>query len=135
MDKKGTSMLSRKTIIVIIIIVAIIVFSYLVYSYSVEHFYEPANVLVTDPMELTLYYAPWCQHCKALKPEWEKLKEFVQNSKELKAMLMIKEVNCDQNECPVQGYPTIILRKHNKEITYDGDRNIEGFVEFINRNK
>jgi thiol-disulfide isomerase/thioredoxin len=124
---------SKKVIVVAIVIAFILILACIVYKYRKNEHYEP-NVSVTEPIELILYFAPWCGHCKALKPEWEKLKDFIANSKELKGRIVIREVNCDQNECPVQGYPTIMMKKHNTELTYEGDRKVEGFVEFIHKN-
>lgn len=50
------------------------------------------------------FKAPWCGHCKKLKPEWDKLADAVE--------VMIAEVDCtkEQSLCQkhgVQGYPTI----------------------------
>lgn len=129
-----TKIYSKKVIIVAIVIAFILILVCLVYKYGIKEHYEPI-VTIPEPIELILYYAPWCGHCKALKPEWEKLKDFISNSKELKGRIIIREINCDQNECPVPGYPTIVMKKRNKELTYDGERNVESFVEFINKNK
>lgn len=68
--------------------------------------------LTTDTFEeqtagkkaLVAFKAPWCGHCKKLKPEWDKLADAVE--------VVIAEVDCtkEQSLCQkhgVQGYPTI----------------------------
>lgn len=52
------------------------------------------------------FYAPWCGHCKALKPTWIEL------AGELDGRVMVGAVDCTENqqtcsEFGVQGFPTI----------------------------
>ena len=63
-----------------------------------------------DKMVFLLLYAPWCGHCRAVKPAWEALTEDFRDSD----TLFVSEVDCTSNEgkelCAhlgVQGYPTI----------------------------
>jgi thiol-disulfide isomerase/thioredoxin len=52
-----------------------------------------------------MYYAPWCGHCKALKPTWVQLSDHVQNTD-----VVIAKIDMTKNklEAPeVKGFPTI----------------------------
>lgn len=58
---------------------------------------------------MVMFYAPWCGHCKKLKPDWEKLGEAADCNK-----VTIARIDCDNQEhamiCQgyeVQGYPTL----------------------------
>merc|ERR1739848_262456 len=89
------------------------------------------------------FYAPWCGHCKALAPTWEKA------AKELNEKTIISKVDCTVestlcSEFDVKGYPTLIHKTSDEKFTeYNGKRSIEGFEEYIsnpngqsiNRNK
>ena len=58
-----------------------------------------------------LFYAPWCGHCKALKPTWSQFAAKHKDSKEL----LVAEVDCTDSKggeaiCErydVEGFPTI----------------------------
>jgi protein disulfide-isomerase-like protein len=73
---------------------------------------------------LVLYFAPWCGHCKTLKPEWAKLeKEGIKG-------VTISSVNADEEkekveEAGVEGFPTIILYNKGKKEVYNGPRTAE----------
>ena len=78
---------------------------------------------------LTLYYAPWCPHCKPVKPLFEELKTKYENVK-------IQTINGDENpeilkERGIKGYPTIVLTVNGKDITFEGERTAEKLQEFI----
>ena len=78
---------------------------------------------------LVLYFAPWCGHCKALKPEWEKLeKQGVKG-------LTISKVNADEEgdkvkEAGVDGFPTIILYNKGKSSVYSGARTADAIAKW-----
>ena len=86
-----------------------------------------------------LFHAPWCGHCKKLKPTWDKLKsDVVLNSKD--QPVKIVDVNCDENKDiakkhGIDGFPTIKyfstgMGKSGK--VYDGNRDLQSIKTFIN---
>jgi len=108
-----------------VIIVAIVYY----YFFRKEEFKntKPKNRLV-------LYYTPWCGHCAMLKPKWT---EF-QNNNNLND-IEIDMVDCDNskdicNKLKIEIIPTILLHKGNKDIIYDGDKEIDKIKEWLNTN-
>ncbi|KAI8826628.1 uncharacterized protein EV422DRAFT_510902 [Fimicolochytrium jonesii] len=86
---------------------------------------------------LVEFYAPWCGHCKALAPTWEKLGEAVGSDK-----IVIAKMDATENDIApgsgftIEGFPTIKLfkAKTNEIVDYDGERSIDGFVSFLKKN-
>lgn len=97
-----------------------------------ESFEDSAN---DGKRTIVLYYAPWCGHCKNLKPKWEKVAEKYKND----GTVTFKKVNCDDNpeeaqKMGIEGYPTIILFSSGKKHVYDGDHTEEGIEGFLQSN-
>jgi len=91
---------------------------------------------VTDSGKGTfvMFMAPWCGHCKALKPDWEKLAKKNKNNE----AVTIGMVDCTQEEqlCGqngVKGYPTIKYWKAGKtsSIDYQQGRDLGALSTFV----
>ena len=84
--------------------------------------------------DVTLYYAPWCGHCKNLMPEWDKVEQSLLGDSTVK----VNKINCDENPKlaqreGVKGYPTIVLRNRGQKIVYDGKRTANAILSFIHQ--
>lgn len=84
-------------------------------------------------IKIILYYADWCGHCKAFKPEWEKLKKKLQNTN-IKVEEYEESVDGDKmNEDEIQGFPTIRIIKDKKTSDYNGKRDSESIYHFLTK--
>eukprot|EP00697_Spironema_sp_BW2_P010442 gnl/Spiro4/25670_TR12789_c0_g1_i1.p2 gnl/Spiro4/25670_TR12789_c0_g1~~gnl/Spiro4/25670_TR12789_c0_g1_i1.p2 ORF type:complete len:193 (+),score=62.84 gnl/Spiro4/25670_TR12789_c0_g1_i1:67-645(+) len=80
------------------------------------------------------FYAPWCGHCKAMKPAWDQLgSDFFGSS------VLIGDVDCiaETELCSqfgVSGYPTVKYftpETGEKGADYQGGRDIETLKKFV----
>jgi protein disulfide-isomerase-like protein len=80
-----------------------------------------------------MYYAPWCGHCKSLKPIWNELSDYVQNTD-----VVIAKIDMTKNklEAPeVKGFPTIFFYpKEGDSVAYDGGRSLKDLKEYLIKN-
>lgn len=82
------------------------------------------------------FFAPWCGHCKAMAPDWEKLGDTYADSEKYE----IAELDCaeetNRDICSAQGvkgFPTVKaypLGSSDGEV-YEGERTYEGFKTFV----
>jgi len=81
---------------------------------------------------LSMFYAPWCGHCKKLKPA------FTEAANELEGKAVLAKVDCTEHQelCgrfDVRGYPTLVFFKGGDKRPYDGPRTAEGIVSWVER--
>lgn len=77
---------------------------------------------------MVAFKAPWCGHCKKLKPVWDELAD--------KVDVVIGEVDCtvEKDLCTehqVQGYPTIKYSTGHGWKKYTKERTMESLEEFV----
>merc|ERR1712241_1622390 len=84
---------------------------------------------------LVMFYAPWCGHCKKMKPEFDKAsKDLLANDPPVNlAKIDCTEVGKDTcNRFEVRGYPTLkIFRGGELSQDYNGPREVNGIVKYM----
>ena len=90
------------------------------------------KVIKSNNIWLILFYAPWCGHCKAFHPQYEKL------AKAVKGVFKIGAVNCqDERELAgkykIEGFPTVLFFGEDKTKTteYEGSRKAEEIINYL----
>ena len=90
------------------------------------------QVVDSEELWLILFYAPWCGHCKAFHPEFEKV------SKATKGLFKIGAVNCEDEKdiaqkYKIDGYPTVLFFGDDKTKTeeYEGNRKADKVIEYL----
>ncbi|CAI9777545.1 unnamed protein product [Fraxinus pennsylvanica] len=85
------------------------------------------------------FYAPWCGHCQALAPEYEKAASIL-GSHDPPIVLAKFDANDEANrelasEFEIQGFPTMkILKNGGKNIQeYKGPREADGIVDYLKK--
>lgn len=101
---------------------------------------EIDKLIAKKPM-LFFIYAPWCTHCKAMKPEWEKAKDMFKDRADVHAVevdeegynnLLHKLHVSPAIKGKVTGYPTLLCVKGTTQPTiFTGNREAKSIAIFI----
>lgn len=79
-------------------------------------------------------YAPWCGHCKALEPKYNKAAELLKDNKDIIIAKMDGTAN-EVEDIEIQGFPTIFFyhKDDKKAVNFDGARNTKGILSFLEK--
>jgi protein disulfide-isomerase-like protein len=82
------------------------------------------------------FFAPWCGHCKALKPDWDKLISDFADSK----TQLVADIDCTAegqqlcDEMGIEGFPTLKWGDPSDLQDYNGGRSYEDLKKFADEN-
>ena len=112
-------------------------------SYSANKQHLPTSADGSKQVELLLFYADWCPHCKTAKPEWQAVKEEYDGKEINGYTILFTENNCT-DETPeneqlmkkykIQGFPTIKMLKDDQVIEFNAkpaQSNIQQFLQSV----
>lgn len=93
------------------------------------------KTIASNSIVMVKFFAPWCGHCKALAPEYEKLAKTVKESgkKYVIAELDATVQKATAGKFGVNGYPTLKLFIDGTPIDYEGERKLDDILAFINK--
>ena len=136
---KNTSNFTIAIIIVIFLIIIVFLYKYRNSTAPISYKQEPFVDSGANKKKniLVLYYAEWCGHCQNFLPVWREYKKIMANDKNL----IIQEVNCENEQCPVQGYPTVKLYIDNGDgkqfeiLMENNHRDLQGLSNFVSNNR
>ena len=86
---------------------------------------------------LVEFYAPWCGHCKKLSPIYDELALKLKTSNPNIIIAKMDSTTNEVAEVSIQGFPTLkFWPKGNKStpMDYSGDRDLNGFMAFLEKN-
>ena len=90
------------------------------------------EVVKSDDIWLILFYAPWCGHCQAFSPEYEKA------ARALKGIFKIGAIDADKERAiggkyGIQGFPTVKFFGVDKDkpVEYNSARKAESVIDFM----
>eukprot|EP01129_Flabellula_baltica_P009276 TRINITY_DN3760_c0_g1_i2.p1 TRINITY_DN3760_c0_g1~~TRINITY_DN3760_c0_g1_i2.p1 ORF type:complete len:285 (+),score=64.44 TRINITY_DN3760_c0_g1_i2:439-1293(+) len=100
---------------------------------NVYHLSSDFNEKTEQGKWILIFHAPWCPHCKRIKPQFERAAEKANG-----LGINFGMVDCDENTSlcrgyKIRGYPTLKYMVNGKMGDYMGGREEKDFVSFAER--
>jgi thiol-disulfide isomerase/thioredoxin len=112
---------------IVVAIVMLISFIYL-YNKNKENFESNDNI------QVILFKMKGCSHCTQFLPEFNKFKENISNeNKPVNVQIIDAEDDQQISKYNIKGFPTVLFIKNGQEFTYDGNRNAEDLMNYLNK--
>jgi len=93
------------------------------------------STLEEHDIALVMFYAPWCGHCKRMKPEFEKAAKTLDVSDPPVTLAKVDCTEAGKDTCgrfEVRGYPTVkIFRNGELSQDYNGPREAPGIIKYM----
>ncbi|XP_076461623.1 protein disulfide-isomerase A4-like [Babylonia areolata] len=95
------------------------------------------RVVQQQELMLVEFYAPWCGHCKALAPKYEKAAKRLKNSPN---PILLAKVDATAEtglakEYGVSGYPRLKVFRKGQSYEYRGEREEDAIVEYMEKQR
>ncbi|KAK8815187.1 hypothetical protein WA158_003399 [Blastocystis sp. Blastoise] len=93
------------------------------------------STIKNNPYIFIKFYAPWCANSQVFAPIWRQIAIIFSEEKDV----VIAELNNDVyhnigQRLGVTDYPALFFFKDEKAIEYEGERDVESLVDYINTN-
>lgn len=93
------------------------------------------STLENHELALVMFYAPWCGHCKRMKPEFDKAAVTLSANDPPVTLAKVDCTEAGKDTCgrfEVRGYPTVkIFRNGELSQDYNGPREAAGIAKFM----
>jgi thiol-disulfide isomerase/thioredoxin len=83
-----------------------------------------------NKIDVILFKATWCGHCTQFLPVWNTLQKNFNNKFNFITFDSDENKN-EMKQWDINGFPTILFRKDNKGLQYDGPRDYESMNEAL----
>ena len=94
------------------------------------------EVINNEKDVMLFFYAPWCSHCQALKPNYEEAARLLKRNKDL-IMAKIDTTENEVESVELEGLPTVKFypgkKKNETALDYYGDRTTPDIIKFIKK--